>query len=242
MTVTTGIGPVLSRAAAKGPNPLLVLQALHRAVCVRLYGPNGAAAPRFPFWSKQAMLLGVGAGTDWKHEVCRTGLLLSYYARGAALSSSRPAPHPIHNPTAMALSTSMKQEEQCGFCLPFLCRVSLYSSLLLCIKVPWYQRCQFFLIGAHSAHRHCGECHILTQWGHWGLNFWLHFIFNSTSHLCITELYPPRALFPWQSGAWFALCNCLSCNAELCKSKILKDWTLSSWANLHSFPASRIFF
>lgn len=134
------------------------------SLCAAIW-PKWCSCTQISVLIQTSSVSGVGAGTDWKHEVCRTGLLLSYCARGAALSSSRPAPHPMHNPTAMALSMSMKQKEQCGFCLPFLCRVSLYtySSLLLCIKVPWYQRCQFFLIGAHSAHRHCGECHILTQ-------------------------------------------------------------------------------
>lgn len=51
----------------------------------------------------------------------------------------------------------------------------------------------YFLIGVYSACRHFYECHILTQWGHWGLNFWLQFIF--TLHLRVTEMYLPSKLF-----------------------------------------------
>lgn len=169
------------------PPPRVVGNA-QSSLCAAVW-PKWCSCTQISFLIQKSSVFGVGAGTDWKHEVCGTGLLLSYFARGvlplffqtcspfhaqpysharglsAALSSSKPAPHPMHKPTAMALSTSMKQEEQCGFSLPFLCRVSLYiySSSLLCMKVVWYQRCQFFLIGAYSAHRHCGECCIFTQ-------------------------------------------------------------------------------
>ena len=141
-----------------------------------------------------------------------------------------PAPHPIQNPKAVALRVTTKQWEWYGFSLPFLWRVSLLisssftacfpqcgGSLVTKLLMPGY-----FLIGVYSARRHFYEYCILTQWGHWGLNFWLQFIFNCTLCVHLTELYPPSRLFLWQSSAWFILNNHLRCNAEPCKSQIFK--------------------
>lgn len=139
-----------------------------------------------------------------------------------------PAPRAIHNPKPVALRVTTKQGEWYGFSLPFLWRVSLLISssstayvpqrggnLVWKILMPGY-----FLVGVYSACRHFYECRMLTQWGHWGLNFWLQFIFNSTLYLRVLELYPPSKFFLWQSSVWFILNYQLRCNAEPCKSQI----------------------
>lgn len=96
------------------------------SLCAAVW-PKWCSCTQISVLIQKSSVLGVGAGTDWKHDVCGTVLLLSYFARSvsAALSSSRPAPRPMQ-----PYSHGTQHECEAGRAVWFLPAMSLQGFIV----------------------------------------------------------------------------------------------------------------
>lgn len=251
-----GDGPLAAGAAVRSCSPLTAVSAaLSPLGMARQLGPSTwCSCIQTSLLIQKSTFLKVVA-VDWKQELCRAGFTTVLLCKECKLCLCFfPRLLLIPYTTLKLWHSGWLQTRESGVVSPWHFFEGFHCSFppplqhaSLSMELAWYRRyCLFmpgyFLIGVYSAGRHFYECCILTQWGHWGLNFWLQFTFNSTLHLHVTELYPPRKLFLWQSGSFSIIVwDVIMSNVN---PELLRVWNLNTlcwWTKLHSFHISCIF-